>query len=118
MLALVCSEWLDVVISALFSSVSSPEIPCVSPEAVFHTASVLVAQTKWGEKISQNLHPNVGLAMLASEGQTRNSKKRKDLLFASSQGHSPPCSVKPVSSRSGRISCKAETVGVKRDSRC
>lgn len=66
MLALVSSEWLDVVISALFSGASFPEIPLVPPAA--HTAAVVVARAKWGEKIPQDLHPSVGLAMLASGG--------------------------------------------------
>lgn len=65
-LALVSLEWLDVVISALFSGASFPEIPSVPPAA--HTAAVVVARAKWGEKIPQDLQPSVGLAMLASGG--------------------------------------------------
>lgn len=80
-----------------FSSASSPEIPSVPPAA--HNAAVVQngerkflrickmgrencsGSGKWGEKTPQDVHSSVGLAVLASGGQTRNSKKSKDWPF-------------------------------------
>lgn len=70
------SEGLDVTISTLcmFSSASSPAIPSVPP---LH----LMMQPWWwlghngGDKIPQDLHPSLGLSMLASGGRNQEQQE-------------------------------------------